>query len=96
MTRYLVRWEDKGHRMHSMVFTVEGVRRLMGKMFLQRRSDCVAVYELSADIAQPPKPVRVYYDHVFDRLTIYDLRGRRLDGAGLPIRGRVYWEPVGA
>lgn len=92
ITRYLTRWNDG--KPHEAIFAAEGIRRLMGDMFRKKQSYHLAVYALNNDITAAPQPVRVYYDHVFDRLTVFDLCNRHIDSAGIPIRGGVTYEAV--
>ena len=95
MKRYLCRWEDKRGVMHSAIFVADGIRRTLGNMAQKKRLPDMAVYALGDDPSAAPTPVRLFYDQIFDRVQIFDLRGRKIDGAGLPIRGRVYWDFVG-
>lgn len=91
--KYLCRWEERG-RMCSAIFVAEGIRHTLLKWHQKKRIPDMAVYALSDDPSAAPTPVRVFYDHIFCRVQIFDLRGRKIDGAGLPIRGQVHWDAV--
>lgn len=80
--------------MHSAIFVADGIRRTLINGRANKRIPDMAVYALSDDPSAVPTPVRVYFDHIFARVQIYDLRGHKLDSAGLPIRGQVYWDAV--
>ena len=92
--RYLCRWEDPRGRMCSAIFVAEGIRHTLLKWHQKKRIPDMAVYALSDDPSAAPTPVRVFYDHVFSRVQIFDLRGNMIDKAGLPIRCQVYWQAV--
>lgn len=94
MKRYLCRWEDKRGKMHSAVFAAEGIRRTLLDAQTKKRMPDMAVYALDDNPSAAPTPVRLFYDHVFSRVQIFDLRGHIIDSAGMPIRGQIYWEAV--
>ena len=94
MRQYLCRWEDKRHNMHSAVLVADGIRRMLLEAQSKKRMPDMAVYALDDDPSTTPTPVRLFYDHIFRRVQIFDLRGHKIDGAGMPIRGQVYWEAV--
>lgn len=92
MKRYLVRWDDG--RKHEAIFAAEGIRRKMGDYAREKKPCDMTVFVLGEDIAAVPQPVRVFYDHIFDRLTVFDMKNRHIDSAGIPIRGGVTYEAV--
>lgn len=91
MRRYLCRWEDQRGQRHNAVFTAEGIRRTMLAGHADGHLPDMSVFALGRDPGTQPVPVLMNYDHVFSRVCILDLKGRKIDFAGLPIRGRVYW-----
>ena len=43
------------------------------------KKETAKVYYLSDDMFIPPTPVRIWYDYVKDKLTLFDMRGKSFD-----------------
>lgn len=90
--RYLCRWKDEG-RLKSAVLVADGIRRTLGEMGAKKRRPDMAVFALGDDMKTQPWAVRLFYDPIYDRVTIYD-GDELIDAAGVTIRRRVYCDCV--
>ena len=90
--RYLCRWMDEG-RLKSAVLVADGIRRTLGEMGAKKRRPDMAVFALGDDIKTQPWAVRLFYDPIYDRVTIYD-GDELIDAAGVTIRRRVFCDCV--
>lgn len=78
MKTYLTRWNENGVN-RSAILNVTGIRRVMRKVYVEKTVRDVVVYYLSDDMFIPPTPVRIWYDYVKDKLTLFDMRGKSFD-----------------
>lgn len=78
MKTYLTRWNENGVN-RSAILNVAGIRRVMRKVYVEKTVRDVVVYYLSDDMFIPPTPVRIWYDYVKDKLTLFDMRGKSFD-----------------
>lgn len=92
MRRYLCRWKDEG-RLKSAVLVADGIRRTLGEMGAKKRRPDMAVFALGDDMKTQPWAVRLFYDPIYDRVTIYD-GDELIDAAGVTIRRRVFCDCV--
>lgn len=90
--RYLCRWEDD-HGPQARVLVADGIRRALGEMETKKRRPDMAVFALGDDMRAQPQPVRLFYDPIYDRVTLFD-GDRLIDAAGVAIRRRVYSDCV--
>ena len=90
--RYLCRWMDEG-RLKSAVLVADGIRRTLGEMGAKKRRPDMAVFALGDDMKTQPWAVRLFYDPIYDRVTIYD-GDELIDAAGVTIRRRVFCDCV--
>lgn len=90
--RYLCRWRDEG-RLKSAVLVADGIRRTLGEIGAKKRRPDMAVFALGDDMKTQPYAVRLFYDPIYDRVTIYD-GDELIDAAGVTIRRRVFCDCV--
>ncbi len=90
--RYLCRWMDEG-RLKTAVLVADGIRRTLGEIGAKKRRPDMAVFALGDDMKTQPWAVRLFYDPIYDRVTIYD-GDELIDAAGVTIRRRVFCDCV--
>ena len=90
--KYLCRWFDQG-RMKTAVRVADGIRRVLGEIGAKKRRPDMSVYALGDDMTTQPWAVRLFYDPIYHRVTIYD-GDELIDAAGVTIRRQVFCESV--
>ena len=71
--KYLVTWNDNG--IHSSIFSIAGIHRLMSAAYNQKKNLQVCVWKLADDVYGAPTPMRIWYDWKFDKLSLFALNG---------------------
>lgn len=90
--KYLCKWKDEG-RLKTAVLVADGIRRTLGEMGAKKRRPDMAVFATGDDMSAEPYRVRLFYDPIYDRVTIYD-GDELIDAAGVTIRRRVFCDCV--